>query len=54
MSRHDSRHLGVGQKGGGFSKLTRRELTFADQGILHGLWQATEIVGVEEDVSVGR
>ncbi len=53
MSGHGGRHLGVGQKGGGFSKLTRRELTFADQCILHGLWQATEVVGVEEDVSIG-
>jgi hypothetical protein len=52
MSRHGGRHLRVGQKGGGGSKLTRRELTFADQRILHRLRQAAEVVGGEEDVSV--
>jgi hypothetical protein len=52
MSRHGGRHLRVGQKGGGFSKLTRRELTFADQCILHRLRQAAEVAGVEEDVSI--
>jgi hypothetical protein len=36
----------------GFSKLTRGKLTFADQRILHGLRQAAEEVGVEEDVSI--
>ena len=40
------------QKGGGLGKLPRGQLTFADQGILHGLRQATEEVGVEEDVGI--
>jgi hypothetical protein len=53
MGRYGSRQLRVGQEGGGFSKLPRRELAFADQRILHRLWQATDIVGVEEDVGVG-
>jgi hypothetical protein len=42
----------MGQQGGGFSKLSRRELTFADQRTLHGLRQATEEVGVEENVGI--
>jgi hypothetical protein len=42
----------VGQQGGGFSKLSRGKLAFADQGILHGLRQAAEEVGVEEDVGI--
>jgi len=42
----------MGQQGGGFSKLSRRELTFADQRTLHGLRQATEELGVEEDVGI--
>ncbi len=41
-----------GAEGRGFGKLTRRELTFADQRILHGLRQATEVVGIEEDVGI--
>ncbi len=45
---------GVGQKSGGLSKLARRELSFAGQRILYGLRQAAEVVGVEEDVSIGR
>jgi hypothetical protein len=42
----------MGQQGGSFSKLLRRELTFADQRTLHGLGQATEEVGVEENVGI--
>jgi hypothetical protein len=53
MGRYGSRQLRVRQKGSGFSKLTRRKLAFADQRILHRLRQATDVVGVEEDVSVG-
>jgi hypothetical protein len=52
MGWYGSRQLRVGQKDSGFSKLTRRELAFADQRILHGLRQATEVVGVEEDIGV--
>ncbi len=42
----------MGQEAGGFSKLPRRELTLADQRILHGLRQATEVVGIEENVGI--
>ena len=52
MGRYGSRQLRVGQQGGGFSKLSRGKLAFADQGILHGLRQAAEEVGVEENVGI--
>ncbi len=44
----------VQQKGGGFGELPRGQLTLADQRDLHGLWQATEKVSVEESVGVRR
>ncbi len=37
-------YLWAGQKGGGFSELTRGKLAFASQSILHGFRQAAEIV----------
>jgi hypothetical protein len=40
------------QKGGGLGQLPRGQLALTDQGILHGLRQATEEVGVEEDVGI--
>ncbi len=52
VSRHGYCHLWKGKKGGGSSKLARRELAFAGQRILHGLRQAAEIEGIEEDVSI--
>ncbi len=52
VGRHGGCHLWKGKKGGSSSKLTRRELAFAGQCILHGLWQAAEIVGIREDVGI--
>ncbi len=42
------------QKGGGFSELSRGQLTLADQRILHRLWQAAEKMSIEECVGVRR
>jgi hypothetical protein len=42
------------QKGGGFGKLPRGQLTLAGQRVLHRLRQAAEKVSVEESVGVRR
>jgi hypothetical protein len=39
--------LWAGQKGGGFSELTRGKLAFASQSVLHGFQQAAEIVALK-------